>query len=110
MINIVLRTLCQSSRNLDIQGSGSVKSLNVTLHLPCSDQSVGSRHQTNIYIFLSLLSQVKRDIRTQLTNSKEMWRQRAQHLVLILTHGVKSCTNIDYQTLSGCWLVEGFSP
>ena len=38
MVNIVLRTLCQSSRNLDIQGSGSVKPLNVTLHLPGSDQ------------------------------------------------------------------------
>ena len=37
MANIVLRTLCQSSRNLDIQGSGSVKPLNVTLDLPWPD-------------------------------------------------------------------------
>ena len=35
-----------------------------------------------------------------------MWRQRAKHLVLILTHGVKSCTNRDNQTLSW-WGLEG---
>ena len=35
-----------------------------------------------------------------------MWRQRAQHLVLILTHGVESCTNIDYQTPSSGWAVK----
>ena len=96
----------KSSRNLDSQGSGSVKPLIVTLHLPCSDQSGPDiRRQTNIYIFPSLLDRVREKV-VKLTNSKEMWRQRAQHLVLILTHGVESCTNIDNQTPSSGWAVK----